>query len=81
MIALKLNTSKIDQARLFKGKTGLLADLVLIENREGKDQYGNDGFICHSTTKAERDAGVKGAIVGNWKHLEAAPKADEGLGF
>lgn len=68
MIKLKLNCSKIPKDKLFEGKNGKYIDLVLFDNRE-PDQYGNDGFISVDTTKEEREAGEKGVIVGNWKHL------------
>lgn len=69
MIAIKLNCSKLEKERLFKGKQGSYADLVLMENRDGTDDYGNDGFVVQSVSKAERDAGVRGPIVGNWKRI------------
>jgi hypothetical protein len=69
MISIKLNCTKLDKNRLFKGKQGTYADLILMENKDGRDQYGFDGFVKQSVTKEEREAGVKGPIVGNWKHL------------
>jgi hypothetical protein len=68
MIILKLDVTKIDKTKVFEGKKGKYLDLVLHDNKGGRDQYGNDGFIAHSTTKEERAAGTRGAIVGNWKH-------------
>lgn len=72
MIVIKLNCSKIPKERLFAGKSGKLIDLVLIER---PDQYDNDGFVSVSVTKAEREAGQRGEIVGNWKHIGQRPNA------
>ena len=77
MILVKINCSKIEKARLFKGEKGQYLDLVLMENRDGKDQYGNDGFVAHSVTKSEKDAGVKGTIIGNFKILGGSKPAEK----
>ena len=69
MIVLKINCSKIPKERLFQGKNGKMIDLVLMENRDGPDQYGNDGFVSVSLSKEERASGARGEIVGNWKEL------------
>ncbi len=75
MIVIKLNCSKIPKERLFPGKSGKLIDLILKDNRDGTDQYGNDGFVAVSVSKEERAAGVNGEIVGNWKHIGQKPVA------
>lgn len=75
MIAVKLNCSKIEKARLFKGEKGLYLDLVLVENKDGVDQYGNAGFVSHSVSKEEREKGVKGTIIGNFKYIGQKPAA------
>lgn len=69
MIKLKIAVNKIDKTRLFKGKKDTYLDAVLVENRDGPDQYGNDGFISEDVTKEEREAGTRGNIIGNWKHI------------
>lgn len=72
-ILIKLDLTKIDKSRIFEGKKGKYLDLILMDNRDGTDQYGNDGFCAHSLSKEEREAGVKGPIVGNFKHLGEKP--------
>ncbi len=68
MITVKIDVTKVDKARLFEGKNGAkYLDLVLIESQS--DRYGNDFMVVQSVTKEERLAGVKGAILGNGKHL------------
>lgn len=66
MIKLKINVSKIDKARLFKGEKGTYLDCVLIDTPDGK--YG-DYMIVQEVTKEERQSGVKGTIIGNAKNF------------
>jgi hypothetical protein len=40
-----------------------------MDNRDGTDQYGYDGFIVQDVGKERREAGIKGPIIGNWKHI------------
>lgn len=68
MIKLSINVVKIEKARLFVGKSGKYLDCVLVEK---PDQYGNDGFVSQDVSKEEREAGQKGIIIGNWKHIGA----------
>jgi len=69
MQTLNINTSKIDKSALYDGKQGKYLNLTLMENRDGTDQYGNDGFIVQDLGKDRRLAGEKGPIIGNWKHV------------
>ena len=63
-IKLKIDVSKIDKSKLFKGQKGTYLEAVLFLNDE-LDQYGNCGMIVQSLTKEEREAGQRGAILGN----------------
>ena len=67
-IALKIDVTKIDKARLFKGKKGKYLDAVLFFD-ESEDKYGNNGMITQSVSKEERQQGVRGEILGNAKLL------------
>jgi hypothetical protein len=69
MITAKINCSKIDKSALFEGKNGKYCDFVLFENRDGTDQYGNDGFVTQDIGKERRLAGERGPIIGNWKNI------------
>jgi hypothetical protein len=75
MISVRINCSRINKARLFQGKNGKYLDLILMEKRE-PDQYGNDWMVCESVSKEEREAGVKGEILGSGKTLKAKPKPE-----
>ena len=74
MIVIKLNVSLIPKERIFAGKKGKYLDLVMHENKNGTDDFGNDGFVAVSVSKEESESGVKGEIVGNWKHVGQKPK-------
>jgi hypothetical protein len=72
-ITAKIDVTKIDKSRFFQGKNGAkYLDLVLIPSPN--DRYGNTHFITQSTTKEERDQGVKLPILGNAK--EQAPRGE-----
>lgn len=75
MQKIKLNLKAIPEEKVFVGQKGDYVDLVLHDNKNGTDQYGNDGFVAIDTTKEERDAGTKGVIVGNWRHVGGGNKA------
>jgi len=66
IISLKIDVSKIDKSKLFKGEKGTYLDAVVFLNDE-KDQYGNNGMITQSVSKEEREKGGKGVILGNAK--------------
>jgi hypothetical protein len=71
MIVGKIDVTKIDKEGLFIGKKGKYFDFALFENRDGPDEYGNDGFMVQNLPKAQRDAGKKNPIIANWRHQES----------
>jgi hypothetical protein len=78
MITAKLDVTKIDKARLFKGAKGTYLDIALIETPNS--EYG-DYMIVQQVSKEERDKNIKGAILGNAKILQRrgdnpSPKAN-----
>jgi hypothetical protein len=64
----KIDVKKIDKAHLYKGQ---YLDLVIWENRDGPGQYGDTHMIVQSVSKEDRQAGKKGAIVGNLRPMES----------
>ena len=66
-ISIKLDVTKIDKARLFKGAKGTYLDLTTFIDTSNEGEYGDHGFISQSTTKEERDAKVQTPILGNVK--------------
>jgi hypothetical protein len=80
-ISVQINVNKIDKSRLYKGDKGTYLNGVIFLNEE-VDQYGNNGFICESVSKEEREAGTRGEILGNVKILSGGepqeqPPADD----
>ncbi len=68
-ISIKLDVTKIDKTKLFKGDKGTYLDATILMKDE-PDQYNNIGMIVQNVSKEERDAGVKGAILGNVKYIQ-----------
>lgn len=64
MILVKIDVTKIDKDRLFKGTKGTYLDLVLIDTPGG--EYG-DYMVKQSVTKEEREAKLQMPILGNGK--------------
>lgn len=64
-IKLKLDVKKILKDHLFKGDKGTYLDLVVWPNKDGKDQYGNTHYVVQELSRAARDAGERGPIIGN----------------
>ena len=66
VIQVKIDVTKINKDRLFKGKQGTYLDAVIFVS-DKPDQYCNDGMIVQSVSKEEREQGVRGEIIGNIK--------------
>ena len=77
MITAKIDVKKIDKAHLFAGEKGTYLDIAMMDNKDGTDQYGNDGFVVQRVSKEAREAGERGPILGNWKRVTAKPRATE----
>lgn len=67
-ISIKLDVTKISKEKLYKGDKGTYLDATILMKDE-PDQYGNIGMIVQNVSKEEREAGVKGAILGNVKYI------------
>lgn len=73
MIILKINVKKLDKNYFYVGDKGTYCELILMENRDGEDQYGNSHFVCQGVSKEDRENGIKGPIVGNAKTFGKKP--------
>ena len=76
MITGKIDVKKIDKDELYQGEKGTYLDIVLYVNKdefgnEVPDQYGNDGVIKQSLSKASREAKKKQPIIGNYRKKES----------
>jgi hypothetical protein len=68
-IAVKIDVKKISKDDLYAGKKGTYLDAILIPNKDGASDYGDDGFVVQGVTKEKRDAGERGPIIGNWRYI------------
>jgi hypothetical protein len=75
MITGKINLSKIDKGRLFKGEKGIYLDFVMFETKDNK--FGDDYMIKQALSKEDREAGVEAPILGNAKTREITNKPTE----
>ena len=77
-VSLKIDVSKIEKGRLFKGQKGTYLDATVFIDLDQLDQYGNSGMVTQDVTKEEKDQGVKGPILGNckvfWSDSRAQPQ-------
>ena len=71
-IVVKIDVTKIDKARLYKGAKGTYLDAILRPTPDSK--YGEDYMIVQSVSKEEREQGIKGNIIGNAKILQGQCK-------
>lgn len=77
MKIVKIDVTKINKEYLFKGNKGTYLDVLLHDNRDGRDEYGNDGMVTQSIPKDLREQGQKGPIIGSWRDLDTRPKAQQ----
>ena len=71
-LKLKIDVTKIDKARLFKGQKGTYLDATIFVDLDQQDEYGNNGMITQSWKDQQKG---EGAILGNgaifWRDQEA----------
>ena len=66
-LSIRIDVSKIEKARLYKGEKGTYLDLTTFVDTDNKDQYDNHGFIAQSVSKEEREQNLQTPILGNCK--------------
>jgi hypothetical protein len=86
-ISASIDVTKIDKSKLIDGKKGTYLNLTAFVNLDEKDQYDNNGMVTQSVTAEEREAGTRGAILGNTRVFftdeggsnSTSPQAKEGF--
>lgn len=76
-VNLKLDVSKLDKARFFKGAKGTYCDLTVFIDPDNPSEWGDHGIITQSKKK-EEPKDLKLPIVGNAKVFwqdQSAPQA------
>ena len=80
-VRIKLDVSKIEKARLFKGAKGVYLDATCFIDLSEKDQYGNSGMVTQDVSKEERDQKIRGPILGNveifYKEDQSVPQQNQ----
>lgn len=66
-VSVRIDVSKIDKSRLFKGAKGTYLDLTTFIDTENEGKFGDHGFISQSLSKEEREQQVQTPILGNVK--------------
>ena len=74
-IKAKVDVTKLNKSLFFRGKKGIYCDLLLCAK---PSEYGDDGFVLQSVSKAQSAAGERGPIVGNWRELSKAKNEPNG---
>jgi len=64
-IIAKIDVTKIDKNKLYEGKKGTYLDVILIPTPGS--HFGNDYMLVQGVTKEDREAGLRGEILGNAK--------------
>ena len=67
-ITARIDVTKIEKERLYKGKKGTYLDIVLIPTPNAK--YEQTHMVVQSISQDERKSGIKGNILGNAKEIE-----------
>ena len=74
-IELRIDVTKIDKARLYKGEKGTYLTMTSFVDLDQVDQYENNGMITH---KKEKDEQGNTPILGNakvfWRDQQPAPQ-------
>jgi len=79
-ISVKLDVTKIDKSKLYKGEKGTYLDATILMKDEVA-QYGNIGMIIQNVSKEDRENGIKGAILGNVKYLQKQQSPQQSAPF
>ena len=80
-VNLKIDVTKLDKERFFKGKKGVYADLVAFIDTENESQYGDHGTVTQGKNKGDD---TKMPILGNakifWRDEKPSKQEDQGYG-
>ena len=69
IINIKVDVTKLDKSKFFKGKKGTYANLPVAENMDGESEYGDTHYVFESQSKEERDAKTPKNYLGNGKEF------------
>jgi hypothetical protein len=65
-VEISIDVTKIDKARLFKGKKGTYLTMTTFVDVDNKDQYDNNGMVTHKKNEGESTAPILGNVKVFW---------------
>ena len=71
----KIDIKKVDQSKWVKGEKGTYMDIVVIPTPT--NEY-NDFMIVQGVSKEDREAGIKGPIIGNASYTKKSTNTKSG---
>lgn len=78
-VDLKIDVSKIDKERLYKGDKGTYLSMTVYVDTDTKDQYGNNGMITHKKNKDEQKAPILGNCKVFWSNVQSNHQSSANL--
>ena len=75
-IEVRIDVSKIDKARLYKGEKGTYLTMTAFVDPINADQYGNNGMVTHKKNQDEQQAPILGNAKVFWS--EGLPVSQQG---
>jgi hypothetical protein len=61
-VNIKIDVTKLDKARFFKGKKGTYANIITFIDIDNKGEHGDNGFV---TQEKNKDEEIQMPILGN----------------
>jgi len=65
-VEIKIDVSKIDKDRLFKGKKGTYLDMTVFLDVDNQGQFGDNGMVTHKKGEGEERAPILGNATVFW---------------
>jgi len=75
-IEVRIDVSKIDKARLYKGEKGTYLTMTAFVDPINQDKYGNNGMVTHKKNQDEQQAPILGNTKVFWS--EGLPVSQQG---
>ena len=69
IINVKVDVTKLDKDKFFKGKKGTYANITVAENMDGESEYGDTHYVYEQQSKEEREAKTPKNYLGNGKEF------------
>ena len=75
-VEINIDVTKIDKARLYKGKKGTYLTMTTFIDMENPNEYGDHGFVSHKKNKDEQEhTPILGNVKVFWKDQQGPQQA------